>query len=220
MTQPDIKDTNAIGGAHPGTSTRQELANNISFKTRESDTLGEAATRVLSAAEYQFSSLSDTNASSNYATDPNVSYYGAGSLSLVPRLGSLVFGANTNEADRGAFRLDQSESSLYSNLSDTTLGSLNIDTVDGQLLNPVSTQRPSTNYSPTKPWIKKLFPSLSSKNVATIAILEIVQAMVLKLVDKDRSQLPSENIESKQDADIATIIVDNQEIENKLFSGN
>jgi hypothetical protein len=206
MTQPDPADTNAVGGAHPGTKSRQEMAGNVSFDIDPTRSLGEVSSRILRAAEFHTNALADTNTSPKYAVDPNVSYYGAGALSIVPRLGKLLMSSSLNEANRGAFTLDQSDSSFYSSMDKTTLGSLKIDTVDGYELNPVSPVFPSTNFSPTKPWIKKLFPTLSSSNLVRIALLELVGLALLRLADKK----PSENFESKPDIDMATIIVDNQ----------
>ena len=218
MTQPDPNDVSSVGGAHPGTQSQEEMSNKVSFSIDTSKSISEVGNQILRAAEWQYSSFADPNKALKYAIDPSVSYYGNGALSLVPRLGKFIFSANMNEANRGAFSLDHGQSSFYSSMGNTTLGSLNIDTVDGEVLNPLSSQQPSTNYSPTKPWIKKLFPTLSSKNLMSIAILELVQKTLLDTLVKQREPQPSENNERKKDVkDMATIIVDNQEIEDELL---
>ena len=218
MTQPNSNDLSAVGGAHPGTKSQEEMANQISFDIDNKKSLSEAASRVMSAADWHLNSFADPNRSPKYCVDPEVSYYGAGSLSLIPRLGQFIFSANTNEANRGAFRMDHGESNFYSNLNNTTLGSLNIDTVDGHILNPQSPQQPSTNYNPVKPWIKKLFPTLSSKNVMTMAILGLIQKTLLDIIDRSRG--PSENNDRKRSVDMASIIIDNQETEDELLGLN
>jgi hypothetical protein len=217
MTQPNPFDLTAVGGTHPGTQSQEEIEGRVSFKIDNDKSISEVGSKIMNAAEWQFTSLSDPNKSPKYAVDPSVSYFGAGALSLIPRVGKFIFAANMNEANRGAFRLDHGESALYSSMNTTTLGSLDIDTVDGQVLNPQSPQQPSTNYSPTKPWIKKLFPTLSSKNLMSIAILELVQFTLLDALDKQREPQPSKNNERKPGVDMATIIVDNQLIEDELL---
>lgn len=214
MTQPDPADTTAIGGTHPGTKSIHEIESNISLSIDNSKSIDKVAGQIINAADWHLSTITDPNRSPKYAVDPSVSYYGAGSLSLLPRLGKLIFASNINEANRGAFSLDQGGSSFYSSMVNTTLGSLKIDTVDGYEANPVSPVNPSTNYSPTKPWIRKLFPTLGT-SLMTIAILELVQYTLLKLFD-DKAGPKSENFESKE-VDMGLIIVDNQIIEDELF---
>lgn len=218
MTQPNPLDQNAIGGAHPGTQSYPEMESQISFEVDNSRSLQDVANKIVSAADWHLSSFSDPNRSPKYAVDPSVSYYGNGSLSLLSRLGKLVFSSNLNEANRGAFSLEQDNSSFYSSMNSTTLGSLKIDTVDGYELNPLSPVFPSTNFSPTKPWVKKLFPTLSSKNLLTVAILELVQASLFRAIN---NLSDSENSTSKQGGtkhiDLATIIVDNQDVADSLY---
>jgi len=219
MTQPNQLDDNAIGGTHPGTTTQAEMESQVSLRIDNSKSLQDVANQIIASADWHLNSFSDTNRSPKYAVDPSVSYYGSGSLSLLSRLGKLAFSSNVNEANRGAFSLDHGDSSFYSSLNSTTLGSLKIDTVDGYELNPLSPVFPSTNFSPTKPWVKKLFPTLSARTLVTVAILELVQYQLLRLANDAVGPQGSENFESKKDGnDIATIIVDNQEIEDQLFA--
>ena len=219
MTQANPLDDNAIAGTHPGTKSQEEMASSVYIHVDNSKSLGDVANQIIASADWHLNSFSDPNRSPKYAVDSSVSYYGAGSLSLLSRLGKLAFSSNVNEANRGAFSLDHGESSFYSSLNSTTLGSLKIDTVDGYELNPLCPVFPSTNFSPTKPWVKKLFPTLSSKNLVTVAILELVQYQLLRMADGNAAK-NSENFISKTDTDIATIIVDNQEIEDQLFASS
>lgn len=214
MTSPDPQDTNAVGGSHPGTQSQDEIASKISFSVDTNKNIAEVASKVLSAAEWQYTSFTDVNSAPKYVTEENISFYGNGSLSLVSELGKLLFSSKTNENSRGAFSLDHSNSNFYSNLNNTTLGSLNIDTVDGYELNPLSPIFPSTNFSPTKPWVRKLFPVLSTHNLMTIAILELIHRALARALSQD---VPEDNKSKTNDIDMATIIVDNQIIENQIF---
>lgn len=216
MTQPYPEDNNAIGGSHPGTKTIDEMSSNIKVEVDTSRTLQNVGQKITDSMDWYTTAFTDPERSPKYAVDPSVSYYGNGSLSLMARAGKFLFATNVNEANRGAFSLDHGESSMYSNLNKTTVGSLNIDTVDGYVLNPLCTTFPSTNFSPTKPWVKKLFPTLSSKNLMTIAILEMAQVLLFSIADasKGSSEKVSEKFESK---DIATIIQDNKDLENVIL---
>lgn len=217
MTKSNPLDSTAIGGTHPGSASREEIQSKVSLLPDAGSDLGNAANQILSSAEWHLNSMVDVGKSAKYAVDTSVSYYGGGALSIVADLGKFVFGDNNTENNRGGVTMDKSQSSFYSDLGTTTLGSLKIDTVDGYELNPLSPTYPSTNYSPTKPWIKKLFPSLSIKDLMTIAVLELIQVTLLRVIDKGNQ---SENFESKEDNDIGTIIIDNQNIEDQLFGTN
>lgn len=218
MTYPDPKDPTAIGGTLPGTQSVSEIESKISFNIDNTKSLANTTEQITKSAEWHLSTITDPNRSTKFAIEPGISYYGSGSLSLIPRIGKFIFASNTNEANRQAFSVDQEGSDFYSSLVNTTLGTLKIDTVDGYELNPLSPVNPSTNYSPTKPWVRKLFPSLSNKSLMSIAILELVQVALLKIIDKSISTSNrSETIESKQDVDMGLIIIDNQNIEDDIF---
>jgi len=217
MTKANELDTTSVGGTHPGTACREEIQSKVSIAPPTENDLGTAANRILASAEWHLNTMTDIGKSAKYSVESSVSYYGAGALSIVSDIGKFVFGDNSTENMRGGVTMDKSQSSFYSDLGSTTLGSLKIDTVDGYELNPVSPTYPSTNFSPTKPWIKKLFPSLSTKDLMTIAVLELIQVTLLKAIDNKRQ---SENFESKEDNDIGTIIIDNQNIEDQLFGDN
>lgn len=121
MTQPNPSDTNAVAGTHPGVQSQSEIAGRITFNT-QGKSLTDAANNVLTAAEWHLNSFSDPNRSPKYSVDPGVSYFGSGALSLVPRLGKFIMSSTVNEANRGAFSLDHTESTFYSSMNKTTLG--------------------------------------------------------------------------------------------------
>lgn len=178
--------------------------------------LAQLGASILNAADWHVSSITDDYRTTKYRSDPNASYYANGSLSILDRIGKLVFAKNIKEANQAAFKIDQSGGHLFSSMKDTTLGSLSIDTLDGEILNPVSTTIPSTTFSPSTPWIKKLFPVLSSKNLIMITVMELVQAELLRLAAKEGSNNISVTKETR--IDMAQIIVDNQDRLPILFN--
>lgn len=216
MTTPNIKDTSAVAGSHPGTATQEELRSKVSLAIDSDRTLSDAASKVMSAAEWHLNSLSDCMSSPKYPIDPEVSFLAGGAISVNRSRGTFLLSSVSNEQSKGAISFDHSKSNFYSNLNTTTLGSLNIDTVDGYELNQTSTTRPSTNFSPTKPWTRKLFPSLSVDTLMSIGILGII-VVTLKNISGSNN---SENFTSKSDVDMSTIIVDNQIIEDQFYGGS
>jgi hypothetical protein len=214
---PHPKDVSAVGGAALGAESSEKRRNraDITFPVFPNKSLREVGSRIVSAAQWHLSAFSDENRSPKYRAPENVNYYASGSLSMLARLGKLVFSANINEPNNGAFRLDHANSHFYSSATETNLGSLNISTLDGWVLNPVSTLFPSTPFSPTKPWIKKLFPTFSDRSFVSLAILEAVQVLLFKAAEALRDEEITEITNRKKD--IAAIIVDNQEIEDLLF---
>lgn len=212
MTAPNEKDITAVAGVHPGTASQDEIQSKISINVDQNKNLSQVASKIISAADWHMNSFSDSLSSPKYPVDGNISFIGGGALSIDRLRGKLTFSSLQNEEGKGALNLDQTNSNFYSNLNNTTLGSLNIDTVDGYQLNPVSTVFPSTNFSPTKPWIKKLLPSLSIDALISIGILELISKTL-----KDALNPNSEDFSSKSDMDMATIIVDNQIIEDQIY---
>lgn len=177
--------------------------------------LSQLGSDIYHAAEWHINSVSDEHTSSKYGTDPDVKYYGNGALSMLGRAGTFVFSKTTREANQAAFKLDQSNSSFYSSMTTTTVGSLDIQTVDGWLANPISHLIPSTNFSPNKPWIKKLFPTLTNRELMMVTVLELVQYSLTKIL-KGQEKKPTSSSSSRKD--MTQIIVDNQDSENQLFN--
>lgn len=215
MTTPNIKDTNAVAGCHPGTASQEEIKNKISISVDTNKSIESVGSKIISTMDWHMSAMADTLASPKYAIDSNVSFLGGGALAIDRFSGKLLFSSLKNEEGRGALELNQGGSSFYSNLNSTTLGSLNIETVDGYILNPLSSVFPSTNFSPTKPWIKKLIPNFSTQTLVTIGILELVSRTLKNVLRPTQA----EDFTSKSDMDMATIIVDNQIIEDQIYGG-
>ncbi len=214
MTQPKEGDTTSLAGAHPGAASFFELQQRAIIKIDTSKSLTDTANEVVSAADWHATTFANVNTAPNYASDPGVVFYGNGSMSLFPRIGGFIVSALTNEPTRGALRVDEKESNFYSSMSKTTLGTLDIDTVDGFILNPLSSIFPSTNFSPTKPWIRKLFPSISTGSLVKIAILELIHITLLRVFNPNTE----ESKQIKESIDMGTIFVNNSDLENQLFN--
>lgn len=207
-----IKDVYAIPGTAYGGASYEKMQSSAYITIPPSEkSIYNAGSRIVSAAEWHFEAFSDDQRSPKYRIDTSTQYLGNGSISIIPRLGMFALSAAYTNPGRPAFSVDQSSSELYSESSRTTLGSLDIDTLDGYQLNPVSKFIPSTPYSPTKPWIKKLFPTLSFKSLATLAIIELVQAALLSAEDTVYSV-------KKTEKDLGAIIIDRADLEDQFFS--
>ena len=212
MSKPDKADINAIAGGALGAKSIEE-ARLVATRT---DDLRSSGNQQASMSDLRFDGETDSNASNKYPTDPSIMYHSRGALSVRPDTGKLVFTDINNEPSRAAFMVDKSDSLFYSTNKDTVLGSLNISTVDGYELNQMGATYPSTNFSPTKAWNKQILPSLPVRGITSIAILALIQQTLNKLLKGLNSNTTAETITRKED--MATIIVDNAEIEEELFS--
>lgn len=205
-------DTYAIPGPAHGGASYEKMQNRAYITIPPSEkSIYNAGSRIASAVEWHFSAFTDEHRSPKYSIDPNIIYLGNGSISIIPRLGMFALSAAYTSPGRPVFSVDQSASEMYSESSRTTLGSLDIDTLDGYQLNPVSKTIPSTPYSPTKPWIQKLFPTLSVKSLFTLAILELVQEALLSAEDTTYSV-------KKIEKDLGAIIIDRADLEERFFA--
>jgi hypothetical protein len=216
MSKPLSNDPNALGGAHPGTKTSQEIENSISFTVSSNRSLTDTARDIARAAEWSLTSLSDPSSSSNYATSSDVLHLANGALSISPGLGQLILGDRTNEPKKGNFEISDQDSTLYSNASSTTLGTLDISTADGYQANPLDSMLPSTNFSPVKSWIRTLFP-FNIKDLIKLTIIEAIQMALIKALDDHLGKNSSENSARKQTEDMSLMIQDNQEIEDEIL---
>lgn len=227
MTFPHPSDLSAVGGAHPGVKTQAEIeSSNITlgqpWTMEKEQSLADASSSIIRDAEFRMTSFVDTNTLPKYAISPDISYYGAGTLSL-SREGALNFNSASNENGKSTFSVDKTKSQMYSDSTTSTFGSLDMKTVDGYMLNPFVATFPSTMFSPTKPWQKDIFAPITfsislQSNLATPSL-----AATLFLLDRlfaGKGQL-SENATRKQsERDMVLIMQDNQEIENQLFENN
>jgi len=212
-----MSDTYAIPGAALGaksTDKMSEAGGGIDTRQNPNKTLGQLGSDIYHAAEWHATSMTDEYGSDKYPSDPNASYYGNGALSILDRAGRFIFARNTPQANQAAFKIDASDSHMYSSAATTTLGSTDIDTVDGWILNPLSKTFPSSGTTPTKPWVKKFFPTLTSKSLVMITILELVQFALLKLAANSKEH-KSTTVGPRKD--MTQIIVDNQDSEDQLF---
>lgn len=221
MTLPDPTDKNAIGGAHPGIKNISELENEQGFTLPElpsnQDLVGRAR-ETKRKTDWSLSFLTDPGKRPNYAINPDVTYLADGSFSLLADFGSMIFSDRSNEPKQGHFEVSKKDSVMYSNASETTLGTLDIKTVDGYENHPAGSIIPSTNFSPVKTWLKSIWP-FSTKDLIKLSIVELIQAALVQGLDELLQSQEGENFVRKQSGDITLIIEDNQEIEDDILSG-
>jgi len=122
-------DLQALPGTAIGTKSLSKIQENTIIYPENKD-LKSVGQKVFSAIENSVSNITDEHRSAKYAVDPDAAYYGSGAISLLPRLGKFIFTASLNDANRGAFRLSQADSTFYSTANQTTLGSTDIGTLD------------------------------------------------------------------------------------------
>ena len=223
MTLPDPSDKNAIGGAHPGTKNISELENDQNFTLPElpsnQDLVGRAR-QTKNKTEWSLSFLTDPGKRPNYAINPNVTYLADGSFSLFADIGAMIVSDRATEPKQGHFEVSKKDGSMYSDAPETTLGSLDIRTVDGYERHPASNVLPSTNFSPVKAWLKSIWP-FDTKSLIKLSIAELIQAALIKGLDELIANQLEENSARKQveqPRDVTLIIEDNQEIEDEILN--
>lgn len=211
---------NHIGGSHPGTQTIADLqakqaSRNLAFQPGVVGRAREVSERV----ERSLSFLTDPGGSPNYAINPDVSYLGDGSFSIIGSVGTFIFGDQTPEPKPGHFELDKQASTMTSTAGETTLGSRDIKTLEGKETNFLDTIFPSTNFTPIKTWIQNIWP-FSTGQLIKLTILELIQAALLKSLD----ELIEDNLEGdsrkvvRERSDLVLEIQDNQEIEQEILN--
>jgi hypothetical protein len=218
MTKPHPMDLSAVGGHAPGTQSISELENNngILGVLDTNRSLAEEGQRYGNLVDNQVNSLQDNNKATKYPTDPSTSYYGNGTLSLTED-GNLSFNDNSNEYAKSSFSINKVFSKFYSDSSSTTIGSLDVKTTDGHELNYISSIFPSTHYSPTKPWVKILFPWLTTEFLVGAVIQGALVGLIYTLEKNLAKASEDQTRKEKSDTDMALIIQNNQEIENEII---
>ncbi len=210
---PHYADDAAIPGSAPGGATKEELASDVDLVVTDSP-IQVAGQKLLNTSDWHRTSTTDTVTSTKYAKSPTTSYYAGGALGIEPRKGTFVLSKSSNEPGQEVLKADAHDSQLYSTSNKTVVGSLNISTLDGYEVNPLSSSIPSTPFSPVKPWWKKLFPDFASREFVTIVLLEAAMVLLLEAIEdvpRGTTRQTSEKI------DLGTIIINNQELEDKWF---
>lgn len=211
MTNSSTENINAVGGTADGVMTREEIRANTS---PPSDSIQGQSAGILRSLEWRYSSNTDVQSSTKYPYNPANVYIGAGAFSMNPLLGTVVFGTSENEPSTPSLKIDKAQSSIQSSMNQTTLGSKNIDTMDGYEENKLMATFPSSFFTPQKNWLMNIFGSFTDKRLYQIAFLELVQVLLLKSLKGTKS----EQIVQENKIDLGTIIVDNQEIEDRIIN--
>ena len=85
----------------------------------------------------------------------------------------------------------------------------------------LSVTRPSSAVTPERGWVASLFPTLSRFNEADWAVVAAAQALfykALSLLAPDEN--PPDTGNNRTVKDVGTLIVDNQDFEQRILSGN
>ena len=208
----------SVGGTAFGSLSIEEIKTALALYMpllRESEDINLALQRVSNAMSTRLSTLADPSKSTKYQADFKVSNLVGGALSVDPLFGRFIVANTSNEQTNGTFRADGKNSHMFSSSMSTTLGSTTIDTTSGYDLNFLSDALPSSVITPVKTWMMKLFPILTDKRLIYIALVEGLLVLIGKYLENNQQQTLSTQIEQ---ADIATIIVDNQELENQIIA--
>ncbi len=212
---PDPRDANAVAGSAVGSRTAEEQRSSATVVVPlNNKSLKNVGNQVVSAAKWHVSSMVDSVNATKYAGNPGVNYIAGGALSILAKAGQLLFSDTSNQPGKGALNVDQKNSFFQSSGAETKVGTLDISTIDGKRVNPQSDKSPSSSFGPVKAWLKSLFPSFPTKTLVQIAVLELLQA-ALKELDQNKEET-KEEITRKDD--IGLIIVDNQEIEDRILN--
>lgn len=210
MTRQDPRNNMSIAGSAHGAETREEggqrdIVNIPLAGTRSLKKLGR---EIVSSIDYRLSTLDNSQTAPKYATSTNFNYYAGGTFSVDVNNGGFIFGKNVNERYNGIFRLSDKDSKMYSQAANTTIGKTEIKTVDGYQTNPAGTILPSTNFTPSKTWLKQLIPDVPFELLAKITILELVQAALFSLIrnsDGTNTEIDGTAV------DLGTIVIDRED---------
>lgn len=215
MTQPQDGDFNAVGGASIQSEAPQSpekgkgrLQGQRTIPNFQ-DPYIDLANRAVDSTSWHLSQMYNVHSTPKYGYGPEVHYYSQGALSLLPKAGLAIFGSSQTEANNGSLKIDQNNSKLTSTATSTTLGSTEIDTLNGKEMNPLSPTFPSTSFTPKKTWVSKLFPIPDIEMIAMISILQLVQAVLYKGISNLKNDNRTNIQEQESVIDMGTVIIDN-----------
>ena len=217
MTDSTKQNIHSVGGSAFGARTAEEMNNQLWLYLKDEGTsLQEFGSKVSSAARNQFSSFVDVERSNKYSSDVDTANLVGGALSVQPLFGRFIVANTDNAETNGTFRADGKNSHMYSSSTSTTLGSTSIDTISGYDMNMLSSDLPSSFWTPVKTWFLKFFPIFTDKRLVYIAIVEGCLILLKRYLNKRDEETFSEQIDSE--TDMALIIQDNQEFENWILT--
>lgn len=145
----------------------------------------------------------------------NFAYALGGALSAALDEGKFAFNRFTNEVLTSSFLIDNQLSRLVSTLRTSVLGSPKIETRDGYVLNPGLKDLPSSFFTPIRGWLPNLFPKwVFDKWYIKLPILVALDRLISEVVH-NKQYIEYSDTENK---DLATILVDNQDLEKKILT--
>jgi hypothetical protein len=140
-----------------------------------------------------------------------------GLISSVGELGRHIFTNSSTKRNIGNLIVDANKSIFTSTGKKTTLGSTVIQTLSGRITNPLGNFFPSSALTPTKTWISSFFPILGDSEYSQLFIFGTIQALLFSLLKSLEPKSKESIINDTSTKDIGTIIIDNQEIKNKIL---
>ena len=148
------------------------------------------------------------------ANDPNFGYLLDGCISVIKDEGKFLLGSFDRKKTPGAVLIDQTRNLFTSMASETKLGSTVITTLDGKVMNPSS--MPSSAMTPQKTWLQDIIPSF--RDLRRIEVIAMFTALAA-VAKSDKSKNNKVVIDARK-KDVGTIIIDNQEIEERILNGS
>lgn len=215
-----LSEPNEIPGSTPGAKTFEEYKNDIlRGLVLFGDSLSSRMKKASAYMDFNTSSTESREEEPKYAVDTDGNSYLAGGTLFMNRLkGGMAVSQEGTAAKHPVFSVF-SRDKLYSSPAGTVLGSVDIKTTAGDVMNPLMTELPSSHMSPLTLWTKHLFPVFSTNDIIIISILEgITAALLLGVEQLNDPTEPSQTKVIRQNIDMGTIIQDNSKLETKILN--
>jgi hypothetical protein len=149
-----------------------------------------------------------------------VNYLAGGIISMRGASGEFVFASDSPKPGPGALYMNQDKSEFTSTAGTTKIGTPELKTLTGLLLNPASIRRPSSAITPQRGWVASMFPGLSRFNVAEWAMVAFIQATFWQVLGKLFKTDDKTGTTVRRDRkDLGTLIIDNQDFERRILEG-
>lgn len=152
-----------------------------------------------------------------YPSDsPNIGYLLDGCISVVKDEGKFLLGKFDRRVLPGAVLIDSAKSLFTSMANETKLGSTTITTLNGKVMNPVGVEQPSSGMTPNRTWIQDIIPSF--RDMPRIGVIAVFTAIAA--VTQFSNRKTNKVVVDARKKDVATFIIDNQEIEERILNGS
>ena len=211
-----MKVTHQIPGEVPGAAfgamSREQYKDFV--KEQSGGSIQQRLSQTKKKLDKSYSSSEHVQNSPKIAGDRSgKAYLAGGAISIDTNDGRMVLANGKTENSRPVIEASN-ENGFKSSAKTTFLGSLDIKTFAGDLLNPLTSGIPSSHFSPVTVWTKNLFPT---NNIIVISILEGIAALLLMELSDSRSKSASKT-NLHRNFDMGLTIQDNAELEAKVLN--